>query len=137
MTADEMVFPDTKEALLDLIDGTTHLGNEVRAVTWLTAGDMGAIEGPFPLVHIYGSGGTQGYLDRVDRRTIDVYAEGQLALNTLESISAFICGTDIETPAGYYLDSIGPDITPDDAQYQSDTLNKATATFLVTVRPLL
>lgn len=132
---DGLVFPDSKEALFDLIDGSTHLGAPVRAVTWLSADSYGVIAGPFPIVHIQGRGGEQGAVDRVDRRTLDVYAPGEQALNVLESICASIYGTDIETPSGY-LDAIEPDVTPDDAPYQSDTLNKATATVLVTSRPI-
>lgn len=132
---DALVFPDTKGALFDLIDGSTHLEVQVRAVTWLPAGAYGAIEGPFPLAHIQGRGGDLGAVDRVDRRTIDVYAPGQQALEVLESIGASICGENIETPSGF-LDKIEFDVTPDDAPYQSDTLNKATATFLVTSRSI-
>lgn len=132
---DGLVFPDSKDALFDLINGSTHVDVTVRAVTWLPAGAYGAIQGPFPLAHIHGRGGDQGAVDRVERRTIDVYAEGEQALNVLESICASIVGTDIETPSGF-LDSIAPEVTPDDAPYQSDTLNKATATVLVTSRPI-
>jgi hypothetical protein len=132
---DALVFPDTKAALFDLIDGSTHLGLQVRAVTWLPADSYGALQGPFPLAYIYGGGGTEGFIDRVDRRTVDVYAPGEQALDILESIKASICGEDIATPSGF-LDKIEPTITPDDVPYQSDTLNKATATFLVTSRPL-
>lgn len=132
---DGLVFPDTKLALLDLIDGATHEGETVRAVTWLQAGEYGAPQGPYPLAHITGRPGTTGFVDRVDRRTIDVYAPGEQALNVLESITAFICGTGIETPSGY-LDKIEVDENPEDSPYQSDTLNKATATFLVTSRPI-
>lgn len=133
---DGLVFPDTKVAILELIDGATHMGEVVRAVTWLPAGDYGALDGPFPLAHIQGRpGGTTGFMDRVDRRTIDVYAPGEQALNVLESITASICGTGIETPSGY-LDKIEVDENPEDSPYQSDTLNKATVTVLVTSRPI-
>jgi hypothetical protein len=134
---DALVFPDTRECFFDLIDGATHLGEPVRAVFQLQADETtGAIKGPFPVALIYGApGGKSGFVDRVDRRTIEVYASGQQALNTLESISSSICGEDIETPSGY-LDKIEVDIVPDDVPYQSDTLNKAVATFLVTSRPL-
>ncbi|GAP53963.1 hypothetical protein AHiyo6_05280 [Arthrobacter sp. Hiyo6] len=74
-------------------------------------------------------------MDRVDRATIEVYAPGQQAVSTLESIAASIIGDDIETPSGF-LDKIEQDITPADVPYQSDTLNKAVGTFLVTSRPL-
>ena len=133
---DGLVFPDTKVALLKLIDGATHMGKSVRAVTWLQAGDYGALAEPYPVAHIQGRpGGTTGYVDRVDRRLIEVYAPGELALDVLESIVASICGTGIETPSGY-LDKIEVDENPEDIPYQSDTLNKAAATVLVTTRPI-
>lgn len=132
---DALVFPDTRDALFDLIDGATHLGQPVRAVYQIPADDYGAIQGPFPVALIYVTGGTRGFVDRVDRATIEVYAPGQAAVNTLESISASIIGEDIETGSGF-IDKIEADITPADIPYQSDTLNKATATFLVTSRPL-
>ena len=132
---DALVFPDTRDCLFDLIDGATHLGAPVRAVYQIPAGDYGEIAGPYPLALIFVTGGTRGFVDRVDRATIEVYAPGQQAVNTLESISASIIGSDIETPSGH-LDGIEADITPADVPYQSDTLNKAVATFLVTSRPL-
>ncbi|MDN4644924.1 hypothetical protein [Arthrobacter sp. PsM3] len=107
----------------------------MTAVYQIPANSYGAIEGPFPLALIYVTGGTRGFVDRVDRATIEVYAPGQQALNTLESISASIVGEAIDTPSGY-VDGIAADITPADVPYQSDTLNKAVATFLVTSRPL-
>jgi hypothetical protein len=132
---DALVFPDTRDALFDLIDGATHLGQPVRAVYQLPADSYGAIKGPFPIALLYVTGGTRGFVDRVDRATIEVYAPGQAAVNTLESISASIIGDGIETPSGF-IDSIEADITPAEVPYQSDTLNKATATFLVTSRPI-
>jgi hypothetical protein len=133
--SDVLVFPDTRSALFDLIDGSVHEGKTVRAVYHLEADAYGSLQAPYPLAHIYVTGGTEGFLDRVDRATIDVYAPGEQAVDVLESIRAFIRGTDIETPSGF-LDRIDPDVTPADIPYQSDTLNRATATFLVTSRPL-
>ena len=133
--SDVLVFPDTRSALFDLIDGAAHEGVTVRAVYHLPADAYGALQGPYPIAHVYVTGGTEGYVDRVDRATIDVYAPGEQAVNVLESIRASIRGENIETPSGF-LDRIDPDITPADVPYQSDTLNRATATFLVTSRPL-
>lgn len=133
---DALVFPDTRDALFDLIDGSSHLGQTVRAVYILPAGDMGAIEGPYPLALIFVTGGTQGHVDRVDRATIEVYAPGQQALNTLESIAASIVGSNIGTPSGF-IDGIEVNSTPTDVPYQSDNLNKAVASFLVTSRPVI
>lgn len=132
---DALLFPDARDALFDLIDGATHLGEPVKAVYQIPADSYGAIQGPFPLALIYVTGGTRGFVDRVDRATIEVYAPGQQAVSTLESIAASIIGDDIETPSGF-LDKIEQDITPADVPYQSDTLNKAVGTFLVTSRPL-
>lgn len=132
---DALLFPDTRDALFDLINGATHLGQPVRAVYQIPADTYGAIQGPFPVALIYVNGGTRGFVDRVDRATIEVYAPGQQAVNTLESIAASIIGTDIETPSGY-IDGIAADVTPADVPYQSDTINKAIGTFLVTARPL-
>lgn len=132
---DALVFPDVRDALFDLIDGVTHEGSPVRAVYQIPADEYGTIKGPFPVALIYTTGGTLGFVDRVDRATVEVYAPGQQAVNTLESISASIIGTDIETPSGH-LDGIQADVTPADTPYPSDTLNKAVGTFLVTSRPL-
>ena len=131
---DALIFPDTRDALFDLINGATHLGETVTAGYQIPAGPYGAIKDtPFAL--IYTTGGTKGFIDRVDRATIEVYAPGQQAVNMLESIAASIIGTDIETPSGH-LDGIEQSTTPSDVPYQSDILNRATATFLVTSRPL-
>lgn len=132
---DALIFPDTRDALFDLIDGATHLGEPVRCVYQIPADKYGAILGPFPIALVYSGGGNRGFVDQVDRATIELYAPGQQAVNTLVSISASIIGTDIETPSGF-IDSIEANVTPADVPYQSDTINKAVATFLVTSRPI-
>jgi len=132
---DALVFPDVRGCVSDLIDGTSHGGDPVRAVWYLPADSYGQLTGPFPIVLIYSTDGTEGWVDRVDRVTLECYAPGTQAVETLESIKAHICGTNIETASGF-LDSITPDQVPKDVPYQSDTLNKAAATFMVTSRPL-
>lgn len=130
---DALIFPDVRLCLEHLIDGEVHLGNEVRFV-WHLEVDGGKLSGPFPLVHVITAPGTQGYIDRVDPITLECYAEGNLARETLESINASICGYGIETPAGY-LDRIELTSTPDDVYY-TDTLNRAFTTLDVTSRPI-
>jgi hypothetical protein len=131
-----LVFPNPRSCLFDLIDGTEHLGETVHAFYQEPADALGYLQGPFPIAVIYAMpGGVEGYVDRVDRMSIDVYAPGERAVDTLESIKASICGEDIDTPSGY-LDNIKPDQVPTDIPYQSATVNKATATFLLTSRPL-
>lgn len=134
--SDGLVFPNPRSCLYNLIDGTEHLGETVHAFYQEPANESGALQGPFPIAIIYAMpGGSEGFVDRVDRQAIDVYAPGERAVDTLESIKASICGDGIETPSGY-LDSIRTDQVPTDIPYQSDTVNKATATFLMTSRPL-
>lgn len=135
MSVDALVFPDTRMCFEDLIHESAHLGNTVTFTWHLQAGDMGAIEGPFPLVHIQPPRGTQGAIDRVDRVRLDCYAEGTLAVNTLESITASIVGSDIDTPHGY-IDNINVISTPEELPYMSSTLNMASAIFDVTLRPV-
>ncbi|WP_324644155.1 hypothetical protein [Pseudarthrobacter sp. LT1] len=89
----------------------------------------------WPIVLIYSTDGTEGWVDRVDRVTLECYTPGTQAVDTLESIKSLIRGTDIETGHGY-LDSIQPDQVPKDVPFQSETLNKAVATFMVTSRPI-
>lgn len=131
---DGTVFPDIRECFKSLIDGTGHLGETVTAV-WHLPADAYDNESLWPLVLIYVSGGTEGAYDRVDRVILECYAPGTRAVETLESIKSLICGTDIETTAGY-LDSIRVERVPKDVPFQSDVLNKAEAEFLATSRPL-
>ena len=131
---DGTVFPDIRECFNSLIDGTEHLGETVTAV-WHLSADSYDNESFWPLVLIYVSGGTEGAYDRVDRVILECYAPGTRAVETLESIKSLICGTDIETVAGY-LDSIRVERVPKDVPFQSDVLNKAEAEFLATSRPL-
>lgn len=134
--SDGLVFPNPRSCLFDLIDGAEHLGQTVHAFYQEPANELGALQGPFPVAVIVAMpGGSEGYVDRVDRMSIDVYAPGESAVDTLESIKASICGDSVETPSGY-LDSIKPDQVPTDIPYVLDTINKATATFLLTSRPL-
>lgn len=139
--SDVMVFPDVRSGLRDLLTGSTHYDQAtdstvmVTAVKHLEVGDKGALLGPFPLAQVFVTGGTRGHVDRVDRVKVDLYAPGEQAVNVLESITAYICRAGVDTTAGY-LDSIDPDVTPVEVSYFSDTLNLATATFLVTSRPL-
>ncbi|WP_336715336.1 hypothetical protein [Arthrobacter sp. USHLN218] len=136
-----LVFPDTRSAVFDLIHNSRHYSAaagkllDVRAAYHLPADNYGALLPPFPLAHIFPPVGTEGFVDRVERIVVEVYAPGEQAVQVLESVRASIVGTDLDTPSGY-LDRIDCDVTPSDVPYQSDTLNKATMTLLVTSRPL-
>lgn len=140
--SDDLVFPDARDALWDLLNGSQHYDPftdstvTVRAVTTLPVDAYGLVEGPFPLAHIRSAApGTQGFIDRVDRVAVDVYAPLEQAVKVLESITTYLTGSGIETPSGY-LDAIEPDDLPVDVPYQSEAVKQATATFLVTSRPI-
>src|SRR5690625_3500298 len=132
---DVLVFPDTRGAIYDLLNGATHVGETVLATYHLPADDYGSLVGPFPVAHITTEPGTQGYLDRKDRITVNVYAPGEQAMNVAQSVYASIVGDGFETPSEY-LDEIQADQTPYERQYPSDTLNQAEFRVVVTARPV-
>lgn len=137
MTIAGLVFPDTMQILTDILDGEEHLGKPVT-VAWhleVMEDNPSALKGPFPLLHIHPPRGTEGFLDKVDRVTLELYYEGGRAAPTLESIKASIVGTDIEAPSGY-LDTVRVVTAPEEVPYQSDTLTLARATFDITLRPV-
>ncbi|WP_417373011.1 hypothetical protein [Glutamicibacter protophormiae] len=138
----ELVFPDVRTAVWELLNGSKHYDAftdstvTVRAVLKIPVDAHGLIQGPFPLAHVRnGAPGTQGFVDRVDRVAVDVYAPHESAVNVCESICTYLTGQGIETPSGY-LDSIEPDELPVDVPYQSEVVNQATATLLVVTRPI-
>lgn len=134
--SDVLVFPDTRSAVFDLIDGAEHVGETVTAVYHLPADEYGVVDtSGAPVAHIMTEPGTQGYIDRKDRVTVDVYAPGEQAMETAQSIYASLVGDDIDTPSGY-LDSVEADQTPHERPYQSDTLNQVEFRVIVTVRPV-
>lgn len=137
MTAEALVFPDTMQILTDLIDGTEHLGKQVTVAWYLEVmeDNPSQLKGPFPLLHILPPRGTEGFLDKVDRVTVELYYEGGRASPTLESIKASIVGTDLESPAGY-VDTVTVVTSPEDVPYQSSTLSLARASFDVICRPV-
>lgn len=128
-----MEYPDTRAALRHLIDGTTHADQTVTAYYELSIGFTDTL----PAALIYVTGGTEGYFDRVDRATIEVYAPGEQALAVAESVRVAVTHRDgVEVPGVGYFDAIEPDVTPADVPYQDDRTNLARATYRVTARPL-
>src|SRR5699024_4059610 len=119
--SDVLVFPDTRGAVWDLINGAEHVGVTVHAAYHMGTDSYGVPSGPFPVALITTEPGTQGYVDRKERITVDVYAPGAQTMNVAQSIYASIVGTDIDTPSGC-LDEVQADQTPDERPYQSDLL---------------
>lgn len=137
--SDALVFPDTRAAVRDLLDGVVLLGNPVRAVYTLPVnGYASALEGAVPVALVTAGPGAQGYIERIEPVTVEVYAEGSTAIDTLEAVTALIVGIGIEAPGGVYLDEIRVLSSPVDtpSPVQSESLNRAVATYEVTSRPL-
>lgn len=135
MTAhiEHLEYPDVRDALYELIDGREFASRTATAfyrlsLDYVTVAQAGAA------VLIYTSGGKEGWLDRVDRATVEVYAPGAVAVEVAEAIRAAIVGEGHDLAAGY-IDSVECDITPHDVPYQSEAVNLARAGYLVTTRP--
>lgn len=131
----DMMFLDVREALLELVDGKTFAGRQVSGWFHLPADFVArATTGETPLVLIYTTGGTQGWIDRVDRATVEVFAPGTDAVQILEAIRADIVGDAHDLAAGY-VDDISCDVTPHEVPFASDVVNQARMSLLVTSRP--
>ncbi|MEH0058804.1 hypothetical protein QDX25_07250 [Auritidibacter ignavus] len=133
--AEVLVFPDTREALFDLVDGTKHSGHVVSAVYHLPVDAYGMIESEGPVVQIGVEPGAQGWIDRTDRLLLSCYAPGETAMNVLNSVVALVVGNNIETPKAL-LDTVRVDQVPHEVPYASDQVNRCEARLLVTVRPV-
>lgn len=132
--SDGLVFPDTRVAFETLLEGTTHVGQEVHVFWWLGANTLDDDEN-IPAIVLDSPRGTEGYIDRVDRIRVVCYAPGQQAVNVLESVKAMLVGENIDL-GEYALDEVKVVSTPEDIPYPSDTLNEAAATFDVVTRPI-
>lgn len=127
-------YPDTRDALYELIDGRTFAGRTVTAYYQLQL-DYATAAQDGPVVLIYTTGGSEGLVDRVDRATVEVYAPGTAAVEVAEAIRVAVVDRPHDLEAGY-IDSVRTDITPHDVPYQSELVNLARVSFLVTSRPL-
>lgn len=128
----DLVFPDTRDVLFELIDGGEFAEVEVAAVYRLPV-DYATRDSVTAL--IYTSGGTQGWVDRVDRATVEVYAPGEQAMRVAEAIRAALVGDGHDLDAGY-VDEITCDITPHEVPHAAETVALARAGYLVTTRPI-
>lgn len=127
-------YPDTREALYELIDGRVFAARTVTAYFQLQI-DYQDVAQDGAAVLIYTTGGTEGHVDRVDRATIEVYAPGTAAVEVAEAIRALIVDRPHDLTAGY-VDDITCNVTPHDVPYQSEAVNLARTVYLVTSRPL-
>lgn len=139
--SDVMIFHDAKGGIFELINGTEHVSwvydGEPQTVTiqaayHTLADERGSVEAN--QVVLTADAGTQGFLDRVERISLDCYAPGEQAMNILNSVLGLVVGAGIETESGIYLDRVEVDQTPHELPYPSETMNHAMCRLLVTVR---
>lgn len=125
-------YPPAREVLMELIDGNAFDGETVTAYLRLQPDFVQHL----PAVLIYSLGGTETYLDRVDRVGVDVYADaGTQAVDVAEAIRASIVDQPHETSLGY-VDNISAETTPVDVPYADPNVSQAQAVYRVTSRPL-
>lgn len=129
----DLEYPEARAGLFYLIDATVHAGVTVTAFYELTI-DYKELA---PAVLIYTTGGVEGYIDRVDDCTVEVYAPGTQAVAVAESVRRALTHPDgVEVPDVGYFDSIEVAVTPHDVPWVDESTNLARMTFRVTARPI-
>lgn len=125
-----LVFPDSVDAVLDLIDSKVFAGKQVRAGNYMPVEAI--TDTPFALV--VGEGGPPGYVDQVERVRIQIYGPYNDPLDIAKSMRAQLVGENIDTPAGF-IDTIRADQVPTMTPYH-ETVSVATLMLSVTSRPI-
>ena len=125
-----LVFPDSVDAVLDLIDTKVFASLKVRAGTFMPTTSLA--DESFALV--IGEGGPPGYVDQVERVRIQIYGPFNLPLDIAKSMRAQLVGENIDTPAGF-IDTIKADQVPTMTPYH-ETVSVATLMLSVTSRPI-
>lgn len=125
-----LVFPDSVQAVLDLIDSKVFAGKQVRAGNYMPVEAI--TDTPFALV--IGEGGPPGYVDQVERVRIQIYGPYNDPLDIAKSMRAQLVGENIDTPAGF-IDTIRADQVPTQTPYH-ETVSVSTLMLSVTSRPI-
>lgn len=125
-------FPESREAVFRLIDGTEHAGRTVSAFFVLNMG----WEADVPVAHIYVQRGSESYIDRTDWVVVNVYAAPGEAIPVAESIRASLVDQPHDVPGVGFIDDIRVEQTPQDVPYPSDRVMQAQMILRVTSRPV-
>lgn len=124
-------FPEAREAIFQLIDGTTHAGRTVSAFYVLNMG----WESDVPVAQIYVQRGGESHLDRTDWVVVNVFAAPGEAIPVAESIRASLANRPHDVPGVGFIDNIHVEQTPQDVPYPSDRVMQAQMILRVTCRP--
>lgn len=134
---------NVRKALHSILDGTTHAGRAVTPFLRLPL-DFEDVAAGGAAVLVYTTGGTVGYVDRVDYATVEVYASLADGEAVAESIRDLLAGDPAlvgaqgkrhDTPEGY-IDGIRCEVAPHDVPFASDRTGLVRAVYYVTTRPL-
>lgn len=125
------LYPYAREALFELVDGQQFAGHTAKAYFRLQTDFTDHL----PAVLIYPLGGTEGYIDRVDRVGVEVYATGTDSLEVAEAVRSALVGRDHDTSVGY-LDDVQVETVPVDVPYPDPTYAQTQMVLRVTTRPL-
>lgn len=130
---DQLVFPDGREALKDLLDGKSFAGRVVSAGSFMTLEAYNnALNVPFVLITT--DGGNPSYVDQSEQLTLQVNGPGGEALSIAQDIRTQIVGDNIDTSAGF-LDSVKADRLPT-VTSPSDQMDQAVLLVSVISRPI-
>lgn len=127
------LYPYAREAVDELIHGNEFAGYAVRACYRLEMDSL--LPENLPVAVISQTGGTEGYVDRVDRVEVVVYAIGTEGLTVAEAIRSNLVGRPHDTSVGF-VDDIVVETVPVDLPYPDPKYTQTQTVYRVTTRPI-
>ena len=124
-------YPDTREAIWQIVEHEQFAGAQGAPFFHLTTD----FEQHMAAVQIILLTGVEGFLERVDRVQVDVYAEGQAAADYLAALHTRLIGENLTVADVGLFDGIVSELAPHDVPYPSDRTNVASMTIRATTRP--
>lgn len=127
-----MIFPESREAFFELINGQEHEGRTVSAY-YVLPRDWS--EG-FPAAEIHVQRGAVHGVDRTEIVVINLYADAGEALPILHSIGRVLCDSPHSVEGVGLIDVVKYEETPRDIPYYSMDVMQAQAAFRTVSRPV-
>lgn len=133
------VWPDTVEALFELLDGTEHAGHQIKLVEEQQG--SGPNEREFGMDEVTVVVNLQdsaiGHVDRVDKFRLEIYGHGRkTARDVAESINSMVCVEGGWETDAALVDLVEPKSGPAIAPHPSEQVRRADVSFWITTRPL-
>lgn len=133
------IWPDTIEALFELLDGTEHAGHRIKLIEENPGSGPNdreiGLDEVTVIVNLQDS--AIGHVDRVDKFRLEVYGHGRkVPRDVAESINSVVCiEGGWETPSAL-IDLVEPKSGPAPTPHPSDQVRRADVSFWITTRPL-